>query len=66
MTLYARQRSDLQHENIPASDSQYYWLYDTWYEARQPDELDDEQFNVIIPAWDNLRFASIDLEFKSE
>lgn len=59
-----RQRQDLRDFNIPASDGRYYNLYDKWYDAEQPDELDNEAYNVIVQfGMSKLAFMSIDLEF---
>lgn len=66
-TLLARQRPDLQEFNIPASDGRFYWLYDNWYNAEQPDALDHDEYNVIVEFGSTkLRFKSIDLEFKDK
>ncbi len=62
---YARQRQDLEDLYIPADDGEYYFLGDRWYPAEQPDELDNDEFNVLLDfGCYKLRFASIDLEFK--
>ena len=68
--LLARRRADLIKDglSIPVvleGGEQVYWGYNTWLPADQPDELDNEEYNVILQMQNStMRAMSIDLDFK--
>lgn len=66
---HCRQRSDLMNYKIPCvvkGKHQYIKIHD-WHYCEQPDELNDEEFNVKV-AFNNQTYyvSSIDLEFKDK
>jgi hypothetical protein len=68
MTLYARQRQDLLDQNLQVPTGQgVHIMLDEWTACSQPDELDDEEFNLqLFNCFGNkiTTAMSIDFDYK--
>lgn len=66
---YCRQRPDLEDMRIPAliRGKETYITIDEWCYCEQPDELDNEEYNVKVAYKSETAYVpSIDLEFKNK
>lgn len=62
--IFAKVRDWHKHEWLPTSDGHVQLRPDKLYPCDQPDELDDEEFNLVVNVnGDKLLMRSIDFDF---
>lgn len=66
--MKARVREDLDIDTrVPIDNGEYIPNDGTWYEAWQPDELDNDEFNLVLLYNGQLvRALTIDFDFRLE
>ena len=63
----AQVRNWHKNEWLPAADGHVQLRPDRWYPCSQPDELDHDEFNLIVNVnGDKLLMRSIDFNFKEK